>query len=158
MVCKHLLILQDYCNVHCVLEQLFTVFLWLFRILMLAGLVLHYFTVCYCSFIFLHSQTYMLSHWFATETLYTTSSSARLISTVLSLHALWLRFCATYICRNIWCRRARQGTPSFWKLQEEGACLKFERHAHIGMWSSILPPLSLHDIAPSKRLLILSST
>jgi hypothetical protein len=35
---------------------------------MSVGLVLCGFTVCYCTFVFLRSQTFILSHWFTTNT------------------------------------------------------------------------------------------
>jgi hypothetical protein len=61
-----------------------------------------------------------------------------------------MRFCAIYICSNIWCRRERQGTPSFWKLQEEGACLKPLRGIHILAcdWASWLHSVCMTLLPP----------
>jgi hypothetical protein len=62
-----------------------------------ACLVLHCFTVHYCTFIFVHSQTCIFSCWFTTYEHYTLLLSQWNSADLTACFALQPRFCACYI-------------------------------------------------------------
>lgn len=85
---------------------------------MSAGLVLHYFTVHYYSFVFLHLQTCISLYWFIMSSVHCFSSQQP------PLFATHTRFYISHISRNVQCRHGRQGILSFRKLWEEGGRLE----------------------------------